>query len=131
MTADERKEYQQKRQDDEVTELKRKVARMEMASVASKLLREAEIDVTDEILEFVVADDAETTAENIKKFVGIKGSLVKDVEKSKYKGKHPKVLTNSNSGKKVTKADFAKLSYKEVLALKKKDPEGYKKLMED
>ena len=55
MTEEQRKH----KSDSELEELKRKVARMELSKVASKALKAADIDVTDEILDFVVGDDAE------------------------------------------------------------------------
>lgn len=125
MTEEQRKH----KSDSELEELKRKVARMELSKVASKALKAADIDVTDEILDFVVGDDAESTNEKIEKFIEVKNGIVKSTEKERSKGKTPKVATNE--GKQLTREELAKMSYKDVLAYKTKNPEGYKKAMEE
>lgn len=131
MTAEEKAAYQQKLKDGEMEELKRKVARMELSKTASKLLKESEIDASDEILDFVVGKDADETKENIEKFVKIKDAIVLAAEKARNTGKTPKVVTGGDGTKKLTKDDIAKMEYKEVLAYKTKHPEEYKKIMED
>lgn len=122
-------EQRKHKSDTELEELKRKVARMELSKVASKALKAADIEVTDEILDFVVGDDAESTNEKIEKFIEVKNGIVKSTEKERSKGKTPKVATNE--GKQLTREELAKMSYKDVLAYKTKNPEGYKKAMEE
>ncbi len=122
-------EQRKHKSDTELEELKRKVARMELSKVASKALKAADIEVTDEILDFVVGDDAESTNEKIEKFIEVKNGIVKSTEKERSKGKTPKVATNE--GKQLAREELAKMSYKDVLAYKTKNPEGYKKAMEE
>ena len=129
MTDEQRKAHEQKEKDDEVAELRRKVIRMEMSKTASKALKEAGVEPTDEILDFVLCEDAESTSTNIEKFIAIKDAIVLSNEKERSKGKTPKVVTGGK--KELTKADFDKMSYQEKVALKTKNPEEYKKLKEE
>jgi len=129
MTEEQKKSHKQKQKDDEVAELRRKVVRMEMSKTTSKALREAGVDPTDEVLDFVLGVDAEITAQNIEKFVEIKNAIVLAVEKERNTGKTPKVITGVK--KSITKTDFEKMTYQERVTLKKKDPEGYKQLQEE
>ena len=130
MTDEEKAAYRQRQKDSEMDELKRKVARMELSKTAAKLLRESELEPSDEILDFVVGKDAEETDENIKRFVKIKDAIVLAAEKARNTGKTPKVVTGGDGTKKLTKDDIIKMSYKDVLAYKTKHPEDYKKIME-
>ena len=109
MTDEQKKVHEQKQKDDEVAELKRKVVRMEMSKTASKALKEVGIEATDDILDFVLCDDAETTSENIEKFAAIKDAIVLAAEKERNTGKTPKVVTNADGGKK-TKIDVDDLN---------------------
>jgi hypothetical protein len=129
MTEEQKKSHKQKQKDDEVAELRRKVVRMEMSKTTSKALREAGVDPTDEVLDFVLGEDADSTASNIEKFVEIKDAIVLAAEKGRNTGRTPKVITGAR--KSVTKTDFEKMTYQERVALKKKDPEGYKQLQEE
>ena len=130
MTAEERKAYEEKQKENKMAELERKVARMELSKTASKLLKASDIDVSEEVLDFVVGKDAEETKENIEKFVKIKDAIVLAAEKARNTGRTPKVVTGG-SKKEITKDDLVKMPYKEVLAFKQKEPEKYKKLMEE
>lgn len=130
MTAEQREAYEKQQKEDRMEELLQKVARMELSKTASKLLKASDIEASDEVLDFVVGKDAEETKENIDKFVKIKDAIVLAAEKARNTGKTPKVVTGG-SKKEITKDDLAKMSYKEVLAFKQKEPEKYKKLMED
>lgn len=109
-------------------ELEKELSRMKLSKVAGKLLRENDVDPTDETLELVLTDDAETTKENIEKLVAFRTSVVEKTEEKRAKGKTPKVATSS--GKQLSKEDLAKMDYKDVLAYKRKNPEAYKKAME-
>ena len=129
MTEEQKKSHKQKQKDDEVAELRRKVVRMEMQKTTSKALREAGVEPTDEVLDFVLGEDADSTASNIEKFVKIKDAIVLAAEKGRNTGKTPKVITGVK--KSITKTDFEKMTYQERVALKKKDPEGYKQLQEE
>lgn len=130
MTEEERAAYDQKQKDDKMAELERKIARMELSETASKLLKESDIEPSDEILCFIVGKDAEETKENIERFVKIKDAIVLAADKARNTGKTPKVVGGSDK-KELTKDDLAKMSYKEVLAFKQKNPEKYKKIMEE
>lgn len=130
MSAEERKSYEEQQKENKMAELERKVARMELSKTASKLLKESDIDASEEVLDFVVGKDAEETKENIEKFVKIRDAIGLASEKARNTGKTPKVVTGG-SKKDITKDDLVKMSYKEVLAFKQKEPEKYKKLMEE
>lgn len=75
---------------------------------------------------FVLADDAETINNNIKSF---KEQWEKAIEKAvneKLQGVTPKTATKQ--GTKVTKEQFAKMGYKDRMALYESDPDLYNQL---
>lgn len=128
MTAEQKRQYEQQQKDKEIEELKRKVTRMEMSDTAAKLLKDADIIVTPDILDFVVGEDAETTSKNIEKFKAIKDAIVLAAEKARNTGKTPKIATGTE---KKTDKKLSEMGYTELLKLKNEDPEGYKKVMEE
>lgn len=130
MTAEQKREYDDKKKDERIRALELRLAKEDMRKTASASLKESGLDATEDILDFVVGEDADITAANIKKFIAIKDAIVLSADKARNTGTTPKVTT-TGEGKKLTKADIAKMSYKDVLAYKNKHPEEYKKIMED
>ena len=104
MSAKEKEEYEkrqaQKHVEDiekENAELKKWKAMSEMSSEASKILREDHsITATQDMLDFVVTDNAESTKENIEKLVRIITNDRKQVEAARATGRTPKSYGGNN-----------------------------------
>lgn len=78
MNADQKKDYELQKAQEELAELKSKQARMEMTDEARKMLREAEIsDCPDELLSSLVQEDAEATKAAIQSLIDYTAGIVK------------------------------------------------------
>lgn len=95
MNADQKQKYEIDTLKKENEELKKAAAKVELGKAASVLLKDSNIEATDDILSFVVADDADGTKENIEKFVKIIESQVKKAEIARATGDTPKSYTNN------------------------------------
>lgn len=71
MNATEKAEHEKSKLEKELEEYKRKEALNEMSKEATNMLKEKNIQATDEILSFVVTPEAEATSENVQKFVSV------------------------------------------------------------
>lgn len=81
MNAQQKKDYEFEKLQKELAELRAENNRNAMKSEASKMLREQNIDVDDDILKFVVAENADDTKANVESFTELfKSSLAKAVE---------------------------------------------------
>lgn len=87
MNAEQKREYELEKLQKENDELKAQAERYELSKTASAILKESNIDATEDILSFVVGSDAETTKANIDKFVGIINAQVKAAEVERATGK--------------------------------------------
>lgn len=74
----------------EIDELKKAQVRIELGKTATNLLREKNIDATEDILDFVVGADAESTKTNIDRFVKIVEDQVKKAEVARATGTTPR-----------------------------------------
>lgn len=127
MNAEQKAEYEQEKQAKEIADLKAQVKRNALEKEASKLLSEAGIVADDEILGFVVKEDAEGTQEAINRF----SSLVNDIAGKKVsealRGRTPGKVGEQSTGE-VTKERFDRMGYRAQLDLKKNNPELYEQL---
>lgn len=89
MNAEQKKDYELEKIKAENEKLKAEAARYELGKEAVSILKEHKIDATQDILDFVVGDDAESTKANIDKFVEIIDSQLKLAEKERATGKTP------------------------------------------
>lgn len=87
----------QNREDEEVTELRRKVAELERKDARAEMLRSArqycadkKVTISDKILERLIDDDADTTQENIDDYLADRDVDVAAAVKDRYKGTTPK-----------------------------------------
>lgn len=96
MDSDEKHKYELDQERKEKAELQKELATIKLSKTASALLKESEIEATDEILSFVVGEDETQTKANINKFVKIIEEQVKKAEKERATGFTPK---NYNNGK--------------------------------
>lgn len=101
MNADEKKEYELKKLQDELAELKKKDAFYGLSKEATKMLSEHDITANDDLLAFVVKDDAEATKQAVDSFVTMFNEQVQEGVKKALSGKTPKV--NTNAGQALTK----------------------------
>lgn len=127
MNAEQKAEYEKEKQEAEIADLKAQLNRNALEKVASKLLSEAGIVADDEILSFVVKEDAEGTQEAINRF----SSLVNDIADKKVsemlKGNTPEKV-EGNLKAPMTEEEFRRLSYTEQAKLYQENPELYAQL---
>lgn len=90
MSADQKKEYEFEKQQRENEELKARINRYELGKEATSILAESGIIADDEILDFVVKEDAEKTNEAVKAFTNLVDRVADDIMKEKLRGKAPK-----------------------------------------
>lgn len=93
MNADEKKEYEFKKLQDELAELKKKDAFYGLSKEATKMLAGEGIAADDELLAFVVKDTAEDTQTAVNAFVGLVNKKVEEGVKKALAGESPKVTT--------------------------------------
>ena len=118
MNEAEKYEYQLKQREEAIAAKERELAMLENKNEASKILNEKGISLA--LVDFVVAEDAETMKSNIDLLDrAFKASVKAEVEK-RLGSAAPK--KNPAIDKQLTKADFAKLSYSDMMELKMNDP---------
>lgn len=94
MTEQQKKDYEYEKMQRENAEYKAKLNRFELGKEATKILAESGITASDEILEIVVRDDAETTSAAVKAFSDLVDKVSDERMKEKLKGTSPKKRTN-------------------------------------
>lgn len=124
MGEQEKYEYELEQREKAILEKEKELALMENKNVASKILADKGLSL--ELVDFIVAEDAETMNNNIKLLdKAFKASVKAEVEK-RMAGTTPKKAVSVN--KTMTREEFAKLPYGEMVALKQQDPELYHRL---
>lgn len=103
MNADEKREYELEKLKQENEELKAVQIRFELGKEATKMLATSGITATDEILDFVVREDAETTSEAVKAFTELITDTADALVKEKLKGNAPRKQTGVTG---ITKQDI-------------------------
>lgn len=127
MNADEKAEYEAKKQAAYIAELEAKINRSGLEKEASKMLSESGIAASDEILALVVKDDAERTQEAVNGFTELVNQLADNKVKEMLKGKTPRKVEQSTTGA-ITKEQFDRMGYKERNELLQSNPELYAQL---
>ena len=127
MNADQKREYELEKLQSELAEYKKKDAFNGLSKEASKMLSEHNIHADDELLAFVVKDDAEATKLAVDSFVALVNSKVTDGVKQALSGTPPKASATTASG---AKNPFSKDTFNltEQAKLVKENPELYKQL---
>lgn len=126
MNAEQKREYELEKLKRENEELKAAQNRYELGREATKILSESGITATDEILEFVVREDAEKTGEAVKAFSELVDKISDEKMKEKLKGKSPKIQTQVNSFKNPWSKEHRNLT--EQARILKENPELAKQL---
>ena len=127
MNADEKAEYEAKKQAAYIAELEAKINRSGLEKEASKMLSEAGIVAGDEVLAFVVKDSAESTQEAVNGFTELVNQLADNKVKEMLKGKTPRKVEQSTAGA-ITKEQFDRMGYKDRNELLQSNPELYAQL---
>ena len=127
MNAEQKAEYEAKKQADRIAELEAQLNRNGLEKEASKMLSESGIVASDEILSFVVKDNAEATQETVNSFTALVNELADKKVSEMLKGKTPKKVEQSTTGT-VTKEQFDRMGYKDRNELLRKNPELYAEL---
>nr|DAN39663.1 MAG TPA: Major head protein [Caudoviricetes sp.] len=128
MNADEKAEYEAKKQAAYIAELEAKINRSGLEKEASKMLSESGIAASDEILALVVKDDAERTQEAVNGFAELVNQLADNKVKEMLKGKTPRKVEQSTTGT-ITKEQFDRMGYKDRHELRQSNPELYAQLV--
>lgn len=127
MNEDQRQKYNLDKKDQEIAELKAKLNRSEMEHVATDLLSKKGIAADSETLNFVVAEDAETTQANIDRFADLINKKAQANRREDFNVPEPK--SGNNGRKAVNIKEFNKMGYHERLELKQKQPTLYQQLL--
>ena len=97
MTKEEKAEYRAKKAEKELEDLKKMNARTELAKTARKMLADENINIPDELLSNVVADDADGTKTAVESFAKMYKAAVQAAVKEAIKGKPPKAGTGGGN----------------------------------
>jgi len=124
MNEQEKYEYELQQRENAIAEKERELALAENKAEASKILAEKGISVS--LVDFVVAESAEDMATNIDLLdKAFKASVKAEVEKRLASNAPKKSLPLDKA---ITKEDFRKMSFEELTALKRENPEVYNAL---
>lgn len=127
MNAEQKAEYEAQKQADRIAELEAQLNRNGLEKEASKMLSEAGIVASDDILSFVVKNDAEGTQEAVNALSSLVNELADKKVGEMLKGKTPKKVEQSTTGA-ITKTQFDKMGYKDRNELLQNNPELYHQL---
>lgn len=97
MNAEQKQNYEIEKLQKENEKLKQKAAKVELSRSATGILTEKGIEATQDVLDFVVGNDADDTNAKIDKLVKIVESQLKKAEIARATGTTPKTMTNSGS----------------------------------
>lgn len=106
MTVEEKEKYRADKAERELADLKKQIALGNMASTARKMLSEAHITVSDDIINNLVSDDAEKTKSAVEAFASAFNEAVQAAIKAALKGEPPKQGTSSKT---ITKEQIMKV----------------------
>ena len=124
MSAQERYEYELTQREQQLAERERELSLLEQTNEASKILNERGISLG--LVEFVVHETAEDTLAAINKLDKEFKKAVKDAVERRLAGATPK--KGLPLDKAITKEDFLKMSYTELMELKREQPELFEEL---
>lgn len=97
MNAEQKQNYEIEKLQKENEKLKQEAAKVELSRSATGILTEKGIEATQDVLDFVVGNDADDTNAKIDKLVKIVESQLKKAEIARATGTTPKIMTNSGS----------------------------------
>lgn len=91
MNEDEKLKYKLKKYEEEIAAYRKKENQSAMAKVAKNMLIEEGFNISDDLVNNLITDEAETTKENVKDFAGMLKDLVEKEVNERLKGKSPEV----------------------------------------
>lgn len=97
MNAEQKQNYEIEKLQKENEKLKQEAAKVELSRSATGILAEKGIEATQDVLDFVVGNDADDTNAKIDELVKIVESQLKKAEIARATGTTPKTMTNSGS----------------------------------
>ncbi|EGQ1621553.1 DUF4355 domain-containing protein [Staphylococcus pseudintermedius] len=106
MNKDQKAEYEREKLESELKQLRAEKAMNEMRSEARVMFKNKDIDVSDELLDIVVSDSAETTKNNVDNLTKILDEMVQKKVQETLRQNSPKSFSKSG------------LSRDEILAIK-------------
>ncbi|WP_302954506.1 DUF4355 domain-containing protein [Faecalitalea cylindroides] len=106
MTDEEKRKHQFETMQRELDTLKNEKVMNEMAKTARGILTSKHINVSDELINNLISDDAETTKKSVDSFVSAFEKAVQDAVTERLKGKPP---VAGSTGKKITKEEIMKI----------------------
>lgn len=98
MNQEEKERYEYEKLKQELDEYKRKDTFYSLSKEASNMLSEHGVQANDELLQFVVKEDAEGTQQAVNSFIGLFNKAVEAQVKEKLSGKAPRVNTGTGTG---------------------------------
>lgn len=90
MNTEQKQQYEMEKLQQENAELKAQAMKVELGRTATSMLKESKIEATQDILDFVVGEDAEKTKANIDKFVSIIDAQLKAAAVNRATGSTPR-----------------------------------------
>lgn len=91
MNEDEKLKYKLKKYEEEIAAYRKKENQSAMAKVAKNMLIEQGFNISDDLVNNLITDEAESTKENVKDFAGMLKDLVEKEVNERLKGKSPEV----------------------------------------
>lgn len=91
MNEDEKLQYKLKKYEEEIAAYRKKENQSAMAKVAKNMLVEEGFNISDDLVNNLITDEAESTKENVKDFAGMLKDLVEKEVNERLKGKSPEV----------------------------------------
>ena len=91
MNEDEKLQYELDKYKKELEEYKQRENQSAMAKVAKNMLVEEGFNISDDLVNNLITDEAESTKENVKDFAGMLKDLVEKEVNERLKGKSPEV----------------------------------------
>ncbi|WP_040397588.1 DUF4355 domain-containing protein [Anaerococcus senegalensis] len=91
MNEDEKLQYKLKKYEEEIAAYRKKENQSAMAKVAKNMLVEEGFNISDDLVNNLITDEAESTKENVKDFSDMLKDLVEKEVNERLKGKSPEV----------------------------------------
>lgn len=91
MNEDEKLKYKLKKYEEEIAAYRKKENQSAMAKVAKNMLVEQGFNISDDLVNNLITDEAESTKENVKDFADMLKDLVEKEVNERLKGKSPEV----------------------------------------
>src|SRR5699024_8773159 len=129
INAEEKRDHERQKIEEVLTKYNSKHQFYSFTKEASKMLSEHNIHADDELLSFVVKDDAEATQAAVNTFVTMFNDKVEEGVKQALSGKSPKV--HAKTEKVISAEEFKNMTYPEKVQLKADNPEMYNKIIKE